>query len=335
MEAQRYPEDFDGILAGAPANNWTGLLSMAAYDTQALTADAANFIPPAKIATIAAAVDDACDDLDGVKDGILNDPRVCHFDPAKIECKGEDNDKCLTAAQVATLNKIYKGLYDSKGHELHAGYLPGAEGGDGGWGLWITGPAPGKSLMAAFGYGYYANMVYGDAKWTPKSFDVDASVKAAEEKTANALNANDANLNPFGARGGKLILYHGWNDPAIPAVNTVEYYDHVLSANPKADSFVRLYMIPGMQHCGGGPGATSFGTSRAFGALDAEHSALTALEEWVEKGVAPGKMIATRYTDEEHTKTELTRPMCPYPQAAKYGGGEVNNAASFDCVKGK
>jgi tannase/feruloyl esterase len=336
MEAQRYPEDYDGILAGAPANNWTGLLSLAAYDTQALTVEASSFIPPAKIATIANAVNEACDARDGVKDGVLNDPRECHFDPATIQCKvGEDSDKCLTAAQVSALKKLYGGVHDSHGREIHAGYLPGAETGEGGWGLWITGPAPAKSLMAAFAYGYFANMVDDNPKWDARNFDVDAEVKKAEEKTAAALNANDPNLKPFAARGGKLILYHGWNDPAIPALNTVEYYNHVLSNDPKADTFVRLYMIPGMQHCGGGPGVHTLGTSSVPGSQDPQHNVVSALEHWVEKGVAPGTLIATRYADEEHTKTEMMRPLCPYPQAAKYRGGEVNKAASFECVKEK
>jgi len=161
MEAQRYPEDYDGVLAGAPANYWTRLLTLAAADTQALTKDAASFIPAAKIPAIAAAVNAACDATDGVKDGILNDPRQCKFDPATIECKaGEESDKCLTPAQVATLKTLYAGLHDSKGNQIFPGYMPGAEGGQGGWGLWITGPAPAKSLMAAFAKGYFSNFVY-------------------------------------------------------------------------------------------------------------------------------------------------------------------------------
>src|SRR5947209_6115772 len=137
MEAQRYPADYDGILAGAPANYWTALLTLAADDTQVLTRDAASFIPQRKIPTIAAAVNAACDQNDGVRDGVLNDPRQCHFDPATIQCKGEDSDKCLSAAQVATLKELYAGPHDSKGHEVFPGYLPGAEDGPGGWGLWI------------------------------------------------------------------------------------------------------------------------------------------------------------------------------------------------------
>src|SRR5579859_4155071 len=160
MEAQRYPADYDGILAGAPANYWTALLSMAAADTQALTATPASFIPPAKIPTIAHAVLAACDEADGVRAGVLNDPRQCRFDPASIQCKeGEDTDKCLTTAQVTALKALYAGLRDSQGQMLFPGYLPGAEEGQGGWGLWITGPAPGRSLMAAFAHGYFSDMV--------------------------------------------------------------------------------------------------------------------------------------------------------------------------------
>ena len=150
MEAQRYPDDYDGILAGAPANNWTPLLATAAYDTQALTVDPASFIPPAKIATISAAVNAACDQLDGVSDGILNDPRQCHFDPTTIQCKAEDSDKCLTAAQVTALKKLYEGTLDSKGHVVYPGYLPGAEEGAGGWGMGITDQAPKKKVIALF-----------------------------------------------------------------------------------------------------------------------------------------------------------------------------------------
>ena len=151
MEAQRYPADYDGILAGAPANYWTALLSTAAWDTQALTLDPASFISPAKIPTISAAVLAACDELDGVRDGILNDPRQCHFDPATIECKPDgDPEKCLTPPQVAVLKKIYAGPHDIKGREIFPGYLPGAENGQGGWGLWILGPAPGEEPDGIF-----------------------------------------------------------------------------------------------------------------------------------------------------------------------------------------
>jgi hypothetical protein len=336
MEAQRYPEDYDGILAGAPANYWTRLLSTAVVDTQALTVDPASFIPPAKISAISAAVLTACDALDGVRDGILNDPRQCHFDPASIECKaGEDSDKCLTAPQAAALKKLYAGPHDTQGHEVFPGFLPGAEDGQGGWGLWITGPAPNKSLIAFFGLGYFSNMVYGKADWDYRTFALEAGVKAAEEKTASALNATDPNLAPFRSRGGKLILYHGWNDPAIPALNTVNYFQSLIEkmGQKNVDSFVRLYMAPGVQHCGDGPGPDSFGQVGDWTPVDPQHSAYASLQEWVEKSVAPAAIIATKYAsnDAEH-RVQMTRPLCAYPLAAKYkGSGDTNDAANFEC----
>ncbi len=336
MEAQRYPEDYDGILAGAPANNWTRLLATAAYDTQALTLDPASFIPPAKIATIAAAVNAACDEKDGVRDGILNDPRQCRFDPATIQCKAEDSDKCLTAPQVTALKKLYEGTLDSKGKVVYPGYLPGAEDGQGGWGLWITGPAPEKSLMAFFGKGFFSDFVYEKPDWDFKSFHVDSDLKAANDKTALALNATDPDLKAFEAHGGKLILYHGWNDPAISALNTVNYYQSVVTkmGAKDTDSFVRLYMAPGVQHCMGGPGPDSFGIGIDSRITDPQHSLEIAMEQWVEKGTAPGSVIASKFEGQDRSHAKMTRPLCVYPQVAKYkGSGDSNDAANFSCQK--
>ena len=241
---------------------------------------------------IANAVLAACDKLDGVADGILNDPRQCHFDPASIECKaGEDTDKCLTAPQVASLKAIYAGLRDANGKQIFPGYLPGAEEGRGGWGTLDYGSGPGEertwpSSASATSQTWF--MRSGD--WDYKSFTVDSGIQTAKEKTAGALDAVNADLTPFRARGGKLILYHGWNDPAIPALNTVNYYDEVLAkmGQTNADSFVRLYMVPGMQHCGGGTGPNEFGQFGASAHSDPQHNAYVALENWVEKGTAPG-----------------------------------------------
>lgn len=335
MEAQRYPEDYDGILAGAPANNWTPLLSTSIVDTQVLTRDAASFIPPAKIHTIAAAVNAACDELDGVKDGILNDPRQCHFDPAAIQCRGADAESCLTAPQVAALKALYTGPHDSHGRMIFPGFLPGAEEGENGWALWITGPAPLKSLMAYFGLGFFPNFVYDTKSWDYKTFQVDAGLKAANDRTAAALNATNPDLKAFEARGGKLVMYHGWNDPAISALNTVDYYERMVArmGQKDVDSFVRLYMVPGMQHCGGGPGADSFGQVGALNFDDPTHSVDAALEGWVEKGTAPSTIFASKYpSEEDHSRAIMTRPLCVYPQAAKYrGSGDANDAANFTC----
>lgn len=341
IEAQRYPEDYDGILAGAPDTDFTAMLATFAHDTQLLTMNSASFIPPAKIPTIAAAVNAACDEMDGVRDGILNDPRQCHFDPATIQCKAEDSDKCLTAAQVTALKKIYAETLDSKGHVVYPGYLPGAEedkGGTGGWGVWITGPAPGKSSIASFANGFFSDFVFGKSDWDYKTFNVDTDLKAANEKTAQILNAIDPDLKPFQARGGKLVLYHGWSDPAITPLSTIDYYESVVRkmGQKGVDSFVRLYMVPGMQHCLGGPGPDSFGAFYDLKFDDPQHSVDASLEQWVEKGTAPSTIIASKFEGEDETHAKMTRPLCPYPQAAKYkGSGDPNDAANFECVQPK
>jgi feruloyl esterase len=338
MEAQRFPEDYDGILAGAPANYFTHLLTKALADAQATTLDPASYIPSRKLPAIAHAVNAACDSQDGVTDGILNDPRQCHFDPGTMLCKEGDSEKCLTAAQITTLKKLYEGPEDAKGRKIFPGYLRGAEEGPGGWGTWITGPAPGKSLLFAFSGGYFSNFVYGKADWNYKDTSVDQAEKAADEKTAQFLNATDPNLVAFKKRGGKLILYHGWNDPAISALNTINYYNDVVSKMGvrETEAFARLYMVPGMQHCAGGAGPDSFGQGGAS-AKDAQHNAELAVEEWVEKGIAPTSVIATKYEGDDPSKgAKMMRPLCPYPQVAKYkGSGDTNDAGNFVCAASK
>ena len=343
MEAQRYPEDYDGILAGAPANYWTHLLSNALYNAQATTLDPDNYIPSSKLPAIAHAVLAACDAKDGVKDGILNDPRQCHFDPAAILCKQGNSDSCLTNPQVIALKKLYEGARDSKGQQVFPGYVPGGEEGQGGWGLWITGPAPGKALLFAFGNGFFGNMVYARADWDYKQAKLDDAVAAADKKFAAVMNSNDPNMKAFQSHGGKLILYHGWNDAAISPLNAINYYESVQATMGKqqADSFVRLYMVPGMQHCAGGPGTDVFGEFGISPVNDPQHNIYLALEEWTEKGAAPATIIASKLEADAGSvpagpaaKPKMTRPLCAYPQQAKYKGqGDTNEAASFTCEK--
>jgi feruloyl esterase len=339
MEAQRFPADYDGIMAGAPANFWTHLLASALWGAQATTLKPASYIPASKLPAIAAAVNAACDARDGVADGILNDPRQCRFDPASLRCKGSNSDKCLTGAQAQALEELYRGAYDSRGGEIYPGLLPGAELGDGGWKIWITGDKPGKSLMFDFGNGFFSNMVYNKRRWNYKTANLDQAVKAADAKTAAVLNATDPNLARFKTHGGKLIIYHGWNDPAISPLNSINYYQQVVSTmgSQSADSFMRLYMVPGMQHCFGGPGADSFGEPGTSVPKDPGHNMQLALEAWVEKGVAPGAIVATKnVNDEDPAKgVKMTRPLCSYPQTAKYKGkGDPNQAGSFECAAG-
>ncbi len=337
MEAQRFPADYDGIIAGAPANYWTHLLTLAIVDSQALLADHASYIPASKVPAIEAATLEACDASDGVKDSVIDNPAQCHFDPSKLLCKGPESESCLTAPQVAALQKIYDGPRDSKGQSLFPGYSVGGETGNGGWPLWITGPAPTKSLMFAFGTGFFKNMVFDDASWDFHTFSVDRDTKIADDKMAQRLNATNPDLTAFKKRGGKLIMYHGWSDAAIPPVNAINYYQSVVSKMGSKDSntFVRLFMVPGMQHCAGGPGPSDFGQlSVAQG--DPQHDVSAALEQWVEKGTAPEQIIAKKYKIPSNPRSgvERTRPLCAYPKVARWNGqGSTDDAANFACAE--
>ncbi|HUE43282.1 MAG TPA: tannase/feruloyl esterase family alpha/beta hydrolase [Candidatus Sulfotelmatobacter sp.] len=336
MEAQRFPGDYDGIIAGAPANYWTHLVTSAIWQMQATMMDSASYIPPAKLPAIAKAVDAACDAQDGTSDGIVDEPRKCHFDPAAILCKAEDSKECLTSAQVTALKKIYAGPSDASGTQIYPGLLPGAEDGSGGWGLWITGSEPGKSLMQAFGTGFFSNMVFEKPDWNFRDANISDIVKAADVKLAKTLNATDPNLSAFKARGGKLILYHGWNDPAISAVNTVNYYQRVVGAMGQDgfDSFARVYMVPGMQHCEGGVGPDSFGENGPWPTLTDPHQSLQlSIEQWLEKGTAPKEIVATKFSGPLSSgQAQMTRTLCAYPKVAKYkGNGDENDASNFVC----
>lgn len=336
MEAQRFPADYDGIIAGAPANFWTHLLTGAVWDMQALLADPARYIPASKLPAIEAATLEACDALDGVKDGVIDNPAECHFDPSKLLCKGAESDSCLTAPQVAALKKIYDGPRNSKGEQVFPGYSPGGETGMGGWSAWITGAAPAKSLQYAFGTHFFENMVYDNPSWDYKTFNVDHDMKLADDKMAQRLNATNPDLGAFKKRGGKLILYHGWSDAAIPPVNVINYYKSVVSKMGAKDTgaFVRLFMVPGMQHCGGGPGPSSFGQA-GVAQGDPMRDVDAALEQWVERGVAPEQIIATKYKSGTNAASGVarTRPLCAYPKVAHWNGtGSTDDAASFTCV---
>ncbi|HMD43444.1 MAG TPA: tannase/feruloyl esterase family alpha/beta hydrolase [Candidatus Acidoferrum sp.] len=339
MEAQRYPDDYDGILAGAPANYFTHLLASALWDAQATTNDQASYIPSSKITAIAQAVVAACDANDGVKDGIVNDPRQCHFDPATMLCKGGNSDSCLTQPQVTALKKLYQGPYGSTGKQIFPGLQPGGELGQSGWLLWITGPAPEKALVFAFDHGYFADMVYSQADWDYRHANLDDAVKASDEKFANVLNATQTDMQAYADRGGKLIIYHGWSDAAISPLNSINYYQSVIEKMGQAqtDSFVRLYMVPGMQHCGDGPGPNEFGAYGESQVNDPQHNMYLALEQWVEKGIAPPTFTASKMEGEgPAAKVTMTRPLCPYPQQANYKGtGDTNDAKNFSCAPEK
>ncbi len=337
MEAQRFPSDYDGILAGAPAFNWTDLLADFLYTVQTLQRDPASYIPATKLPAIGKAVLAMCAKDPGA--GFLDDPRQCHFDPSTLLCSAADSDECLTAPQAAALKALYAGPDLKDGKTPSHGWMPGAETGPNGWAGWITGPAPGKSEIWQFTTGYLDDMVYDKADLDVLQLDLQQALKKAQLTTGDMLDAVNPDLSAFRKRGGKLILYHGWNDPAIPAMDTVDYYNKAVAAagEAKADGFVRLFLVPGMQHCGGGPGATTFGQVGALDELtpnNPEHNIQRALEAWVETGTPPEKVIATHLAMEGgKLSAGFTRPICAYPQTAAYSGsGDKKDAGSYTCA---
>ena len=342
IEAQRYPEDFIGIVAGAPANNWTRLQVGGVWNERALKDEPGSEIPPTKLPALQSAALAACDALDGVKDGIIANPRRCHFDPGAIQCKDADGPSCLTAPQVAAVRKIYSGPKNPRTDEaIFPGFSPGAEALPQNWRIWITGNAPGAPTIGAiFGNQFFADMLFENPKWDYRTFDFDKDMKTADDKLASVLNSTDTDLSKFKARGGKLIQYHGWNDAAIPALSSVEYFARVQSVMGKnsrqreegaTGDFYRLFMVPGMSHCAGGVGATAFGNAPVT-QHDAAHDVVVALDVWVEKGTAPDQIIATGFDGDPAKGVVMTRPLCPYPEEAVYkGSGDTNSAANFSC----
>lgn len=320
MEAQRYPDDFDGIVAGDPANHWTHLLAATAWNEQALAAPGA-MLGPAKLKALEAAALKACGD----QDGVIADPLRCRFDPAVLLCRGGENDRCLTAAQVEAARKIYAGPVDPKsGRRILWGVSPGGEAEPGGWGVWLTAGAPGlsdHSLQYAFGDNFYKYVAFADPAYPFPKLDFAKDVDAVDASFTGILNAYDPDLTAFRKHGGKLIQYHGWADPAIPARDSVEYFGRVQAAMGDTADFYRLFMAPGMLHCGGGPGPNVLAT-------------LDAISAWVEQGRAPDRIIATRYKAGSPAQgVQRTRPLCPYPKLARWSGhGDRDRAESWSCV---
>jgi feruloyl esterase len=307
MAAQRYPDDFDAILAGAPANNQTHMHAWDVSVNAPILRNPAAAVPAAKLDIVTRAVTNACDANDGVKDGLLNDPRACKFDVAALQCKAGDESSCLTADQVASLKRAYGPLTLSNGTVV----FPGKElGSETGLGLFLNPQAPGISVGSF-------QAAYQDANWDPKSFDVNKDLAVVDQKVGSIVNAVDPDLRAFKARGGKLIIYHGWNDTAISPGNAIDYYTSVQKKmGGRQEDFVRLFMVPGMNHCGGGPGPNQMHW-------------MGALERWRELNTAPARIEAALVTNNQVT---MTRPLCPYPQVAVYNGaGSTNDAANFSC----
>ena len=309
-EAQKYPNDYDGILAGAPAIYASRLQGTQVWAAQTVHKDEASYIPPAKYPAIHAAVLQQCDALDGVKDGVLENPMKCKFDAKVLACKDTDASSCLTAPQLEAAMKLYAGPKDSRGKPAFPGLEPGSELG---WNT-LAGPQP-MSLATDV----YKFLVFGNPNWDYKTINPDSDFPLAEKAISNSMDAANPNLKPFVDHGGKLLIYHGWSDPGIPPLNTVQYYQKVvdtLGGASKTAKSIRLFMIPGMNHCSGGNGTDKF-------------DGIGALAQWVEKGKAPDQIVASHQTA---GKVDRTRPLCPYPQVAAYkGSGSTDEAANFVC----
>jgi len=310
-EAQRFPDDYDGIIAGAPGNDWMGRAAGSLRIAHHLEAHEDAQLSAEKVELVQMAVLEACDAADGVTDKVVGDPERCDFDPAVLQCSGADDDGCLTAAQVGTVQMLYSSPKNPKTGRPITGVFPGSESNwtDLGW----------TRSARASGLDQYRYLVYGDPEWTIDRFDFETDIVKAEETDDDTLNALDPNLQPFFDRGGKLLAYHGWSDAQISPANATQYYQRVLeTVGDEAtvrDGF-RLFMAPGMGHCAGGEGPSAF-------------DALTVMEAWVEEGQAPDRIVASRTRD---GVVDRTRPLCPYPQLAVYTGtGSTDDAENFVC----
>jgi Tannase and feruloyl esterase len=342
MEAQRFPDDFDGILAGSAAHYWTQLMAAFAWNAQAMN-DPAAFLPESKRPAVQKAAVAACGMQDGVSDNFIKDPQRCRFDPSVLLCKGADSDSCLTQPQVDALKKIYAGPKNPvTGKNISAGYEPGTEAEPGFPGItfasYVFGAGPGMSLDSMFSSSFYGAFVFEDPKWKFSQLNFDQDIATTEAKVGSILNASNPDLKAFRKHGGKLIQYHGWNDGSPPPLHSVEYYQSVsakMGGLARTQEFYRLFMVPGMMHCGAGPGPNTFGNMLDLApAADADHNIFVSLENWVEKGAAPDRIIATKYNEDSAAKgVAMTRPICPFPKQAKWNGkGETSDAANWTCA---
>jgi feruloyl esterase len=311
-EIQVFPNDFDGVIAGAQANPRTALALLQASVAHAALKDPASRIPPAKFPVIHKAALEACDALDGLKDGLIGDPRRCHFDPKVLECKSGDAPDCLTGDQVVAAERMYQPARNIRtGKAVSPAFQPGSELG---WGALLGSGTPNSLGMDQFKY-----VVFKDPNWDWKTFDFDKDIDRTIQADDGLTDARNPDIKPFLAHNGKLLLYHGWADQLVPPDTTISYYEDVaktMGGVSKIDNQVRMFLVPGMGHCGGGDGPNSFDT-------------LAALEPWVEHGKAPETMIASHSTG---GKTDRTRPLCAYPKVASYtGSGSIDDAANFVC----
>jgi len=311
-EVQRYPDDYDGVIAGAPV--YTPLVySNAILRVQAFHARPESNLLPAHVALIQKSVLAACDMKDGVADGILTDPRACTWDPGQLACHSAASADCLTPPQVETVRRVYSGVKTKDGQFAA---MPLMRGGESDWVVRMVGTREQpRGLNAMLGAPFMSYIVKNDPAYDIMSFDPERDMAALDSGLAAAhVHQQNPDISAFIGRGGKLLLWHGFNDPGPSPLSTITYFDAVRDRVPAARESVRLFLAPGVLHCGGGAGPDRF-------------DALSAMERWVEQGTPPVSMIATK------ANQPLSRPLCPYPQLARYkGAGDPNDAASFTCA---
>jgi feruloyl esterase len=308
LQAVRYPNEFDGVIAGDPANvrrnAWALWLAVETFK------DPAARIPADKYPMIHQFVLDACDAQDGLKDGLLSDPERCNVDFKGLECKGAEAPSCLTPRQVRSAQTIVSPAKTAQGEILFPRLEPGTELR---WARLAGGPDPGELFLDQFRY-----LVYPNTDWDWRTFDLERDAAKAHAVNKDVLEL-DPNLAAFQRRGGKLLIYHGWADQQVAPGSSVEFYKSVVAASPKpaeSANWVRLFMVPGMGHCTGGEGPDRFDT-------------LTAMERWVEQGTPPAQIVASHRAG---GRIDRTRPLCPYPQVPRYNGtGSIDDAANFSC----
>jgi feruloyl esterase len=310
MEVQRFPDDYDGVITGAPVYNLL-VQTSAVLRNQIFSAPGAGFTAP-QLSMVNQAVLKACDAKDGLADGIVTDPRACGWDPAELQCKpGAAGADCLSDAQVNALRSLYRGAQQIDGRTAA---WPLSKGGELGWSMFIATAGTGKDATNGGGLGGLRGPILGNPDFDMSKFSADKDLATVMSSSfAKAYNADNPAIGGFLAHGGKLLMWHGWYDPGPSAVGTIRYYDNVRGTVPAAADGVRLYLAPGVYHCGGGPGPDKFDL---IGALDA----------WVMSGQAPASILATK------VNAKISRPLCPYPAMPRYkGSGDPDAAASFEC----
>lgn len=333
MEAQRYPEDFDGIVGGAVANQWTDLFASFMWTESLNLASEESYLSPEDLAKVGTAISAACDTVGGVKSGFIGDPLRCEVAPSSLG---------LTPAKLRTFEAIHQGPKDRAGRPTFAGQAYGSE--NPGWQDTISATsfeaAQTEAQMSMYGRNFYRNFIYQDHNWSFHGFDLEKGRADAVKVVGNIMNAEDVHFRGFRAHGGKLIQYAGMADSIVTPLSSVKFYQAVVAAEGRkpdaaalaqTQKFYRLFLAPGVGHCGGGPGPNQFG--QAGGGGDAEHDLVAALERWVERGVPPTQVVATKFISDDTAKgVAMTRPLCPFPQVAKYkGSGAVIDAANFAC----